>query len=450
MAQLTTNELRAKWSGKNRWLSDSGTRGAGRLLARLTRGGVFFYFQYYLADGQRRQLPLGRFDSQGEHGLSLAGARERTAELSKLYRSGVTDIHAHLEQQRTLIAQQQAQAALARQVEQMAAAEAVGHAERRSLRKFLTAYVEHLQGKPSAKDIANIFKNHVFTDAALSERDATLISTDDFVGLISKVVAAGHGRTGAKLRSYLRAAYALAIRAKTNPAAPQSMRDFDIQINPVASIDALAQFNRALKRNLSAPELAAFLKRVRSLPIDAKRDALEVCICLGGQRPTQLLRLRRADVDLSAGVITLYDPKGRRQHPRPHLVPVPKLAADILQRRTANLTGDEPVFSTDGGSVMDRGTLTNFVTAIAVEMVKSGESREQFTLRDLRRTLETLLASWGVSSDARKHLQSHGLGGVQQRHYDQYEYLREKRAALRTLSLRLDRVLARNAARESN
>jgi integrase len=310
--------------------------------------------------------------------------------------------------------------------------------------------VVHLQGKPSARDIANIFKNHVFTDVALSERDATLISTDDFVGLISKVVAAGHGRTAAKLRSYLRAAYSLAIRAKTNPAAPQSMRDFDIQINPVASIDALAQFNRALKRNLSAPELAAFLKRVRSLPIDAKRDALEVCICLGGQRPTQLLRLRRADVDLSAGVITLYDPKGRRQQPRPHLVPVPKVAADILQRRIANLAGDEPVFSTDGRSLMDCGTLTNFVTAIAVDMVKSEELREKFTLRDLRRTLETLLASWGVSSDARKHLQSHGLGGVQQRHYDQYEYLREKRAALRTLVSRLDRVLARNAAHESN
>jgi hypothetical protein len=98
-----------------------------------------------------------------------------------------------------------------------------------------------------------------------------------------------------------------------------------------------------------------------------------------------------------------------------------------------------------------RVTLTNFVTAIAAEMVKTKQSHEPFTLRDLRRTLETLLANWGVSSDARKHLQSHGLGGVQKRHYDQYEYLREKRAALRAFASRLDRTLGKkNTARKSN
>jgi hypothetical protein len=38
-----------------------------------------------------------------------------------------------------------------------------------------------------------------------------------------------------------------------------------------------------------------------------------------------------------------------------------------------------------------------------------------------------------VSSDARKHIQSHGLGGVQQRHYDKYHYMPEKLAALESL-----------------
>lgn len=90
---------------------------------------------------------------------------------------------------------------------------------------------------------------------------------------------------------------------------------------------------------------------------------------MGGQPPTPLLRLRRTDVDLSRGVITLYDPKGRRHEPREHVLH----AADILERRIANLAGNEPVFSTDGRSSMDRGTLTNFVTAIAVEMMKAKE-----------------------------------------------------------------------------
>src|SRR5882762_6291314 len=62
-----------------------------------------------------------------------------------------------------------------------------------------------------------------------------------------------------------------------------------------------------------APELAAFLKRLDGLSAGAKKDAMELCIYLGGQRPTQLLRARASDLDLPAGTITLYDPKGRAQ-----------------------------------------------------------------------------------------------------------------------------------------
>jgi hypothetical protein len=97
MTQITTNELRAKWAGKDRWLSDGGSRGAGHLVARIKRNGVFFYFQYIGPDGRKRLFPLGVFDVHGKRGLSLAAARERSAELSALYRKGTIDIHAHFE-----------------------------------------------------------------------------------------------------------------------------------------------------------------------------------------------------------------------------------------------------------------------------------------------------------------------------------------------------------------
>ena len=57
----------------------------------------------------------------------------------------------------------------------------------------------------------------------------------------------------------------------------------------------------------------------------------------------------------------------------------------------------------------------------------------KFTASDLRRTVETRLSAEGVSAEVRAHLQSHGLGGVQARHYDRHSYLPEKRAALETL-----------------
>lgn len=59
-------------------------------------------------------------------------------------------------------------------------------------------------------------------------------------------------------------------------------------------------------------------------------------------------------------------------------------------------------------------------------MIKAKETRQPFELRDIRRTCEMMLAGLGVSSDVRAQLQSHGLGGVQQRHYDRHDYALEK------------------------
>ena len=53
-----------------------------------------------------------------------------------------------------------------------------------------------------------------------------------------------------------------------------------------------------------------------------------------------------------------------------------------------------------------------------------------FDARDIRRTCETLLAGMGVNRDIRAQLLSHGLSGVQDKHYDRHGYIEEKRTAL--------------------
>ena len=51
---------------------------------------------------------------------------------------------------------------------------------------------------------------------------------------------------------------------------------------------------------------------------------------------------------------------------------------------------------------------------------------EPFAFIDLRRTIETKFASLGVSQDVRAQIQSHGLSGVQNKHYNKYNYMTEK------------------------
>lgn len=427
---LTVNGLRGKWSGKDLWKSDGGARGGGRLVARIMQEGVTFYFQYFVpGKGKevKKSLALGEYDETGKGGLSLTQARDRASKLAQLYRDGTTDLHAHFERQR-------ADEEQSHKDKEEATRRAAEEAERGTLRQLLDAYVGHLekQGKQSAPDVRSIFNVHVLAAAPdIAARKASGVKVDDFVRLIGKLTEAGKGRTAGKLRSYLRAAYSLAIASKTDPDAPMVLHTFGVDTNPVASVGArrLSKYNRARKRVLDGSEMGVFLRRVDSLADGVQKDVLKLLLYLGGQRPMQLLRVTPADVDLRAGTVTLYDGKGARSEPRRHVLPLVRQAAEILDRRLKEGEG-MPLFSTDGRTTMRHETLSAIVSQISAEMFKAKQSREEFELRDLRRTAETMLASLKVPSDIRAQLLSHGLGGVQYRHYDRHDYMVEKKQAL--------------------
>jgi hypothetical protein len=81
-------------------------------------------------------------------------------------------------------------------------------------------------------------------------------------------------------------------------------------------------------------------------------------------------------------------------------------------------------------------------------MLAAKEAREPFQARDIRRTCETALASLKVSKDIRGQIQSHGLGGVQTKHYDMHSYMDEKRNALLKLAKHLEQLKAAHIARK--
>lgn len=445
---LTVKELQKLKPGK--WASDGATRGSGALWFRKSDDGkrVSVYFGY-AHDDQKRKLPIGTYDEQGVSGLTLKQCREKYVAISQIYKSGITDLRRHFEREREA-------AERARQAEEEAARRAAEEAQRGSLRKLLAARVAYLKRKGStdtAKDEESMFRRQVPED--LKDRKATEPGVSDFKTIIGKVVEAGHGRGAGKLRTALRAAYQLAVDSGTDPDVPLEFGAFGVTVNPVASVSArsLAKYNRACERTLSAPELTAFLKRVDALDQVALREALKLCLYLGGQRPTQLLRAQLADIDVDAGTITLHDKKGRRHTgPRRHVVPLIKEASVILKARLAAIRdiverreaiGDHrpvPVFSTDDATPMWRCTLSALVKEISDNMVKEGEARAPFQLRDIRRTAETMLAALKVSKDIRSQLLSHGLGGVQNQHYDHHNYWLEKQQALKKWAAHLAKL----------
>lgn len=424
---------------RDRWLTDTAARGKGRLVCRCTSAGsAILMYRYTAPDGSRHIIRIGNYDAEGRSGLTLERAREEAGKLAQRYQAGDGNLRDEL--------REEADARAAAKVAARAAHEA---AERRAKRGSLTAlldvYEKTLAGRSSAYDVKNIFRLHL-RDAhpALCAKPAATVEPKEVRDVLAALVAAGKRRTAAKLRSYLAAAYNVALRAELDPSAPAGLSDFDVRANPVAAVAAVKDSMTPGNRALTLPELVAFWKRARKLPASPARDALFACILLGGQRPAQVLRLSAADVDLSASTVTLHDLKGRNRHanPRRHVLPIPtELLPIIKKRRDACAEPESLIF----GATHPQ-TVSDMVGDIAKAMAEANElERGAFQLRDLRRTAETHLAALGVSSDVRAQLQSHGLGGIQARHYDRHDYIGEKRTAL---ALWGQRLKARPATRK--
>lgn len=416
---LTAKGLAALPAGE--WASDPAPRGAGCLDVRKLAGGQLrFYYRYTKSNGQRDRLLIGT-------GLALTAAREAAAALSRRYQAGERDL-------RDAIAAEAAAADRAK-------AEALAESTRRSgatLGALMTAYVQSLEdaGKVSAAATRASIKRHIEDPwPALWARPASELELDDLLPILSRLVRAKKLREGGKIRSYLRAAYAAAIAAKQDAAAPDALRALNVSRNPARDLATLDS-GQPRDRVLSVAELRAYWRRIDAMP-GRQGALLRFHLLTGGQRIAQLIRLQWSDhdhdADTGTGSVRLLDIKGRRRLPRVHLVPLlPRMATDL-----ATLRGDGAgphLFSLTGGKVpATYDEFRGIMDPVVASMVAAEELASPFTPGDLRRTVETRLAALGLSEEVRGHLQSHGLSGVQKRHYNFFEYDAEKRAAVEAL-----------------
>jgi integrase len=253
------------------------------------------------------------------------------------------------------------------------------------------------------------------------------VSLDQIADMQRRLLELDKGRTANKLRSYVRAAYQVAMAARSKASIPLSFKAFNIAHNPAADTAPDESQNNPDKNPLSAGELRQYWQIIKPMPgfIGA---ALRLHLLTGGQRIAQLVTLGTANI--KDGTITLMDGKGRPgKAPRPHTVP-------LIETAAAALAECQPrglyALSTDGGKThLGQTTLSNWAQAVAVAI-------PDFQTKRIRSGIETLLASAKVSTEIRGRLQSHGITGVQARHYDGYGYLDEKHHALETLFHLLD------------
>jgi integrase len=260
------------------------------------------------------------------------------------------------------------------------------------------------------------------------------VTGEQIADMMRKVIEHGKSRTANKLRSYVRAAYQVAKASRTKASIPLTFKSYKVSTNPASDTEPDESANRADKNPLSTEELRAYWKIIKPLA-GFMGAVLRLHLLTGGQRIEQLVKLLSANV--APDFITLFDGKGRPGHPpRRHTVPLISAAATAMQELKPS---GAYAISTDGGKThLSASTLSDWAKAAATGI-------QDFQAKRIRSGVETLLASARIQSDHRGRLQSHGIGGVQSRHYDGHDYLDEKRHALVTLFKLLEGKPVRSA-----
>jgi len=282
------------------------------------------------------------------------------------------------------------------------------------------AYVQYLKdaGKMSWKETEKGL-NRV-ADTLGRKRPAREIEPDEIVEVIRPIYERGKKAMADHVRGYIHAAYGWGMKSEHDyrSSAP---RRFRLVYNPAAGIptepktvgtrwldeDEFIRLYRWLE-NPDAPVHPPYTQAVRIL-------------MLTGQRVEEIARLHVDQWDAGERIIDW----SKTKNGKPHAIPVPALAAELIESIRPNRYGWFFPSAMDPAKPVSHGTLYSFMW----------RQRDRgvipvVTNRDLRRTWKTLAGKAGVPKEIRDRIQNHALQDVSSKSYDRWTYMPEKRAGM--------------------
>lgn len=370
---------RAMRRGKGQ-LSDGKGRGTGRLVIIIRGTSAEWYAQQWL-NGKKRLRKIGRYPA-----MSLAVARERfEAEFSQTIATRL-DIRIATD------------------------------AKPGTLSDLFNAYTDSLKlaGKRGEKDARYVLKRVLHqVDGKMLAKDVTAAH---LVPVLRSFHKRGKSRMAAKLREYLSAAFTWGLKSENDYRTDQP-KVFNLVSNPCRDIPVANKV--AGSRYLNEDELRELWVWLGNRP--TQPAIVAKLLILTGQRVEMFCELHSSQVD---GDCVYWH---RTKTGVPHLLPLPAQAVELLGTMKPNEHGwyfpseaypDKPMRS----------------FRVWNEVVKFREGRPHFNPRDIRRTWKTLAGKAGLTKVERDLIQCHARSDVSARHYDRYEYLPEKRAAMKRWS----------------
>ncbi|HWE19174.1 MAG TPA: tyrosine-type recombinase/integrase [Hyphomicrobiaceae bacterium] len=283
------------------------------------------------------------------------------------------------------------------------------------------AYVADLKasGKPSWKEAEKGLNK--IADTLGRNRPARDIEPDEITDLIRPIYDRGKRSMADHVRSYIRSAYSWGMKSEHDYRST-SQRRFRLLYNPAAGIPT--EPKKVGTRWLDEEE---FLRLYRWLecpdtPVHPPYTRAVRILMLTGQRVEEIARLHVDQWDAGERIIDW----SKTKNGKPHAIPVPEIAAELIESIKPNAHGWFFPSAMDPTKPVSHGTLYSFMWR-----QREREVIPVVTNRDLRRTWKTLAGQAGLSKEIRDRIQNHTLQDVSSKSYDRWNYMREKRAAMK-------------------
>jgi len=415
-SQIKAAVRSAPTSGKTKELKDDGDRGAGRLALQvraLKSKVVAEWYAVYYRSGKRLMTKIGSYPTMG-----LADARKAFREdFAPAISTGASP-----------------DGRLARASHKRARG-AGGTVE-----DLFTAYVAHLrsEGKRSAEIAERILltapKATPVADSIGRGRLAAGIGPGDIVGHLAEVHGRGSVVMASNVRSWVSAAFAWGMQSEHSYTGEHVGTRWGIKANPVAPIASDPAAKRTSNRFLSPREFRDFWDWLNLTRENSRANEPLMLQLALGQRGEEILRISDAVFDVGQRMLFWQETKNGT----PHAVPLTNLAFDILASMVPNKKG---LYFPAAVDISEASPATLLHQRVAAYVGSTGA--EKFTPRDIRRTWKTLAGQAGVPKEMRDRLQNHAAkGDISSRHYDRYDYLPEKRAAMEVWGGYMERIIA--------
>jgi len=294
---------------------------------------------------------------------------------------------------------------------------------------FVAAYLQgsRIQGLASKSDIEGYF----YRDVIPSFGDLPIKNiTKQMIRDVVRKKAALHPNAGKKLLIFIKQFFYWAENEdliNNNPAI--SMRPKDIEAKKTKT---------SRKRTLNEDELRAFMAHVGQSGATNTTNTILLLILLTGQRPGEVAKMRRGDINLEEKSWTI-PAEHRRKTETKNVVPLSDWAAEVITRaiqerdrlpKSPNKeTKTDYIFESTQSNHQSVNSLSKAIRRMRRELRNQYEHPwGHWTPHDLRRTMRTGLSMLGVAPHVAELAIGHTKMGMEAV-YDMHHFLPEIRSA---------------------